>query len=355
MFTDLDDAVLVDREPCCGSVARPEHSSSATEHSPHHAEPSPSYRDEYLETLKLLVAGGVAGAVSKTCTAPLARLTILLQVRGLHATTSAGGALSANLGTVAALQHIMREEGVRALWKGNGITIVHRLPYSSVNFWAYEQVNEWWKQHLPASFTAGLGPVEPILRRLVAGGTAGLTACTVAYPLDLVRTLLAAQTGRQQQRSVGEVLGGIVRVEGVRGLYRGLGPTLMQVGPSLAVNYAAYETVRSYWLAHTDRTTPTVGMSLACGSIAGLVSSSVTFPLDLVRRRMQLQGQGGTAVVYSSFGHALRSIAAREGVRGLYSGILPEYYKVVPGVAIAFMTYEFMKRSLKVQTNVTGR
>lgn len=34
---------------------------------------------------------------------------------------------------------ILREEGVRAFWKGNGVTIVHRLPYSSVNFFAYEQ------------------------------------------------------------------------------------------------------------------------------------------------------------------------------------------------------------------------
>lgn len=69
-------------------------------------------------------------------------------------------------------------------------------------------------------------------------------------------------------------------------------------------------------------------MSLACGSLAGLVSSTATFPLDLVRRRMQLQGQGGSRVVYSSFGQALRSIVATEGVRGLYAGILPEYAKV---------------------------
>jgi hypothetical protein len=67
----------------------------------------------------------------------------------------------------------------------------------------------------------------------------------------------------------------------------------LQVAPSLAINYAAYETLRSSWLATTELSSPTVPMSLACGSLAGLVSSTATFPLDLVRRRLQLRGQGG--------------------------------------------------------------
>jgi solute carrier family 25 phosphate transporter 23/24/25/41 len=67
----------------------------------------------------------------------------------------------------------------------------------------------------------------------------------------------------------------------------------LQVAPSLAINYAAYETLRSSWLAKTELSSPTVPMSLACGSLAGLVSSTATFPLDLVRRRLQLRGQGG--------------------------------------------------------------
>ena len=96
-------------------------------------------------------------------------------------------------------------------------------------------------------------------------------------------------------------------------------------------------------------------MSLTCGSIAGLVSSTATFPLDLIRRRMQLQGQGGQQVQYTSYGHAFRTVISREGFTGLYHGILPEYSKVVPGVAIAFCTYELMKTMLGVQTNVVNR
>ena len=81
-----------------------------------------------------------------------------------------------------------REEGVRALWKGNGVTIIHRLPYSGANFWTYEQVNELWKSHVPPEAQLALGDVT---RRLASGGVAGLTACT------LVRTAAQPAAGVQ--------------------------------------------------------------------------------------------------------------------------------------------------------------
>jgi solute carrier family 25 phosphate transporter 23/24/25/41 len=66
----------------------------------------------------------------------------------------------------------------------------------------------------------------------------------------------------------------------------------VQVAPSLAINYCAYETLRSYWLSYQpELKAPTVAMSLLCGSFAGLISSTATFPLDLARRRLQLEGQ----------------------------------------------------------------
>lgn len=105
----------------------------------------------------------------------------------------------------------------------------------------------------------------------------------------------------------------------------------VQVAPSLAINYAAYETMRSRWLAATDRDTPSVTMSLACGSAAGLISSTATFPLDLIRRRLQLVGGGGGGSAPGfgarTYRGVLREVWVKEGLRGLYAGILPEYYK----------------------------
>ena len=83
-------------------------------------EPPPSPAADRLESAKLLAAGGIAGAVSKTATAPLARLTILYQVQG---TAAAAASPLAGLGLGAAMRAVVARDGVAALWRGNGVTI----------------------------------------------------------------------------------------------------------------------------------------------------------------------------------------------------------------------------------------
>lgn len=291
-----------------------------------------------IGTISQLLAGGIAGAVSKTCTAPLARLTILFQVQGMHS----------NVATMSKpciwreASRIVGEEGFRAFWRGNLVTIAHRLPYSSVSFYAYERY-----KHLLQSISGLEGNRDNVAAdvciRLLGGGLAGITAASVTYPLDLVRTRLAAQTNVIYYSGIGHALRTICREEGVLGLYKGLGATLLGVGPSIAISFSVYETLRSSWQLERPQDSPVL-VSLACGSLSGIASSTATFPLDLVRRRMQLEGAGGRARVYNTgiFG-TFRHIIKNEGLRGLYRGILPEYYKVVPSVGIVFMTYETMK------------
>ena len=89
--------------------------------------------------------------------------------------------------------------------------------------------------------------------------------------------------------------------------------------------------------------------------MAGLASSTLTFPLDLVRRRMQLEGQKGAQRKYFSYAEVFRTVYRRQGLLGFYQGIWPEYFKVIPGVAIAFCIYELAKSVTGVTTNQEGR
>ncbi|CAL9775346.1 unnamed protein product [Musa acuminata subsp. burmannicoides] len=291
-----------------------------------------------IGTVAHLIAGGVAGAVSKTCTAPLARLTILFQVQGMHSDVAT--LRKASIWHEAS--RIVHEEGFRAFWKGNLVTIAHRLPYSSISFYAYERYKNQ-LQLIPGLDRHRDSVSADVCVRLFGGGLAGITAASVTYPLDLVRTRLAAQTNTMYYRGISHAVYAICRDEGMRGLYKGLGPTLMGVGPSIAISFSVYETLRSRWQVERPYDSPVL-VSLACGSLSGISSSTVTFPLDLVRRRMQLEGAAGRACVYKSgvFG-TFKHIIRTEGFRGLYRGILPEYLKVVPSVGIVFMTYETLK------------
>ena len=326
------------------------------------------------DTTKMLVSGGVAGAFSKSCTAPLARLTILRQLQGTNAVPGWSNSVVAkqDLGIVKSLRHIVNTEGVRALWKGNGVTIVHRLPYSAINFYTYENTLDFIENEVEGRWNVKEYQAWEVTKRLAAGAFAGCFSCTMTYPLDLVRTRLAAQVtptmaetsasgggvastttinGGQQHPHYKGILRSmrtIVSEEGARGLYRGLPPTLVGVGPNLAINFAAYETLRNYFGNNTGefgKENP-MFISLACGSASAVVSASATFPLDLVRRRMQMRD----ATRGDTFLAVFKRVIRKEGFVGLYRGIYPEFAKVVPGVSITYATYELLKRLAGVDT-----
>ncbi|KAM7265321.1 hypothetical protein ACFE04_003004 [Oxalis oulophora] len=304
-------------------------------------------KQQQIGTVQHLLSGGVSGAFSKTCTAPLARLTILLQVQGMHSELAAVHGMHSRYSVLsqAGLRHeaarIVHEEGFRAFWKGNWVSVVHRFPYSAVNFYTYELYKRLFHSLIDSEHS-GSPSRNPCLHFL-SGGLAGVTAAAVTYPLDLVRTRLSAQRKALYYKGINHAFRTICKEEGFLGLYKGLTPTLMGVAPNMAISFSVYESLKSSWNAHRpDDSTVLVG--LACGSLSGIASSTATYPLDLVRRRKQMEGAGGRASVYKTgsvgmFKHILKS----EGLRGLYKGILPEYYKVVPGVGIFFMGCEMMK------------
>ncbi|KAJ4840976.1 hypothetical protein Tsubulata_026496 [Turnera subulata] len=305
------------------------------------------HQQSQIGTASQLIAGGVAGALSKTCTAPLARLTILFQVQGMRSDV----AILRKTSIRQEASRIMREEGVRAFWKGNLVTIVHRLPYSSVSFYAYEHYKRL-LHTIPGLESHRQNIGGELFVHFAGGGLAGITAASATYPLDLVRTRLAAQTRHIYYRGILHALRTIAREEGLVGLYKGLGATLLGVGPNIAISFSVYETLRSSWHEHRPDDS-TVVKSLACGSLSGIASSTATFPLDLVRRRKQLEGARGQARIYTtSLLGTFKHIIQTEGFRGLYRGIMPEYFKVVPGVGICFMTYETLKLLL---ADVTAR
>ena len=145
--------------------------------------------------------------------------------------------------------------------------------------------------------------------------------------------------------------------ERATGLYKGLGGSLVQVVPNVALNLCAYETLRSYWMAHhADTTSPglthdwSLGVSIkseilglvgsvVCGGASGIFSSSVTYPIDLIRRRMQLQGLHGAPRTYASYADAIQKAWQSGGLRAFYTGIAAEYLKV--------NTITFMRKSEK--------
>lgn len=307
-----------------------------------------SYIDYLPLYAKELIAGGVAGAFAKTAVAPLERTKILLQTRteGFH-----------SLGLCQSLKKLFKHEGVRGFYKGNGASVLRIVPYAALHFMTYEQYRCWILNNYSA---LGTGPVIDLLAGSAAGGTAVL--CT--YPLDLARTKLAYQVvdtrgsfrngvrhlhAQPAYNGVKDVLKVVYSEGGVRALYRGVGPTLCGILPYAGLKFYIYEELKRHVPEEHQKS---IVMRLSCGAMAGLFGQTLTYPLDVVRRQMQVETLQPTnkcgATRYKSTLDGLTTIVRNQGWRQLFAGLSINYIKIVPSVALGFTAYDTMKVWLHV-------
>ncbi|KAI3814503.1 hypothetical protein L1987_14143 [Smallanthus sonchifolius] len=291
---------------------------------------------------KELIAGGVAGGVAKTIVAPLERVKILFQTRSeFH-----------NIGLVASFRRIAKTEGLLGFYRGNGASIARIVPYAALHYMAYEQYRRQINYNFPGM---GNGPVVDLLAGSLSGGTAVL----FTYPLDLVRTKLAYQVvdppklnakgainSEHAFRGIRDCFTKTYKEAGMRGLYRGVAPSLYGILPYSGLKFYFYEEMKSHV---PDEYRKNIVVKLACGSVAGLLGQTSTYPLDVVRRQMQVQRlRASSSPELKGTVGTLFMIVQKEGWKQLFSGLSINYLKVVPSVAIGFTVYDFMKAYLKV-------
>ncbi|OJD21295.1 hypothetical protein ACJ73_07366 [Blastomyces percursus] len=295
-------------------------------------------RDKLSEPVTAaFIAGGVAGAVSRTIVSPLERLKILLQIQSV-------GRTEYKLSIWKALVKIGKEEGWRGYMRGNGTNCIRIVPYSAVQFGSYSFYRRLFEP------TPG-GELTP-LRRLICGGMAGITSVTFTYPLDIVRTRLSIQSAsfselrkgpEQKLPGIFQTMRSMYKTEGgILALYRGIIPTIAGVAPYVGLNFMTYESVRKYLTPEGDLN-PSPYRKLLAGAISGAVAQTCTYPFDVLRRRFQVNTMSGLGYQYTSVWDAVKLIIKQEGVRGLYKGIVPNLLKVAPSMASSWLSYELTR------------
>nr|AFJ66167.1 hypothetical protein 11M19.11 [Arabidopsis halleri] len=283
---------------------------------------------KHVKRSNYFIAGGIAGAASRTATAPLDRLKVLLQIQKTDAKIRE------------AIKLIWKQDGVRGFFRGNGLNIVKVAPESAIKFYAYELFKNAIGENMGED-KADIGTTA----RLFAGGMAGAVAQASIYPLDLVKTRLqtcTSQAGVVVPR-LGTLTKDILVHEGPRAFYKGLFPSLLGIIPYAGIDLAAYETLkdlsRTYILQDAE---PGPLVQLGCGTISGALGATCVYPLQVVRTRMQAER------ARTSMSGVFRRTISEEGYRALYKGLLPNLLKVVPAASITYMVYEAMKKSLEL-------
>lgn len=273
--------------------------------------------------------GGISGAVSRTLTQPIELYRIQRQNSFVPNAT---------------IRDVIKKEGVRHLWKGNMVNCMRVFPYMSVNYGVYSATEELLKDMI---LSKGNYQTNRQVKRLnfnwvyfVSGAFSGMVSTAVVYPLETVRSRLALQTNKNKYSGATDVL----RKCSVKELYRGVGISM--------VGFSAYNSMNFYWYnyfknilnykeyKHLEK--------LYAGGLSGVLSITVSYPTDLLRRRFQLQNFDKTVPKYDNLNDAIKKIYKGEGVRGFYRGLLPMYIKIIPVSAIQFWCLDTGKKMMEV-------
>ncbi|GBO04757.1 Graves disease carrier, partial [Araneus ventricosus] len=194
-----------------------------------------------------------------------------------------------------------------------------------------------------------------------AGSLAGITSVMMTYPLDIARARLAFQvTGEHVYSGIYDTLSCMFRTEGgVRALYKGFLPTILGMIPYGGLSFYTFEKLKFLCLEHIPNVCGrpdsgnsgglvlTVPAKLVCGGIAIPVAQTVSYPLDVVRRKMQLSMMSPETERFAEKGFVTTLIMTyREDgiVRGLYRGMTINYLRAIPMGAVSFSTYELFKQ-----------
>lgn len=286
------------------------------------------------------------------------------------------------------MKDIYRFEGSRGLYKGHSATLLRIFPYAAIKFLAYEQIR---------AIVITSQEQETPFRRLISGSLAGITSVFFTYPLELIRVRLAFETKKSSRSSLGDTfkqiyneristpstpgkqnatvssapvaataqtmsstVNKVVPSSGLANFYRGFSPTMLGMLPYAGMSFLTHDTVGD-WLRlpgvaryttipgsegntkkGTRRPQLTAAAELFSGAIAGLVSQTSSYPLEVIRRRMQVGGAVGDGRRLG-IAETIRKIWMESGSRGFFVGLTIGYIKIVPMVATGFFAYERFK------------
>lgn len=275
------------------------------------------------------------------------------------------------------------------LFRGNSATLLRVYPYAGIKFMAYEQVRA---RVIPDKAH------ETHVRRFVSGATAGCLSVFFTYPLEVIRVRLAFETKREGRSTLIDIckkiyyehpptprapstyldtssitraavtsasaatatVQAVVPKHGLVNFFRGFTPTLWGMLPYAGTSFLAHDSIgdmfRKPGLAqHTvipkserrsrDPNKPPqlkAWAELTSGGLAGAISQTVSYPLEVIRRRMQVGGVVGDGHRLT-MGETARRVMAERGFKGFFVGLGVGYIKIIPMSATSFFAFERLK------------
>ncbi|CAG8754803.1 9570_t:CDS:2, partial [Racocetra persica] len=281
---------------------------------------------------KYFLAGAIAGAVSRTVTAPLDRLKVYLQTQTKELTRGSEILLgSKGFSNLTNAVRALYADGLLNFFRGNGINVAKIAPECAIKFFAYEKSKTIIAYLMDKQDIGSIG----MTGRFLSGGLGGVVSQFSIYPLETWKTRVMSS---KYSNSNGSLLINTAkemwRAQGFRSFYKGLIPSLLGMFPYAAIDMSVYETLKLTFIKRERSKTsgkepeqPSAWVSLVCGMISGSIGATAVYPLSLVRTRLQAQGTLGHPQTYTGALDVIRQTYAKEKIKGFYKGLTPALTK----------------------------
>ncbi|KAF2071019.1 hypothetical protein CYY_007662 [Polysphondylium violaceum] len=280
-----------------------------------------------------MAAGCGAGAMASLITTPLDVLKTTMQVQ------------HKNKSIISTYHQIIERGGFRGLYVGLKPTLLGLAPTWSIYFSSYTLFKSSFADLLHISHD------NPFLHMGSAVG-AGACTSTVTNPIWVIKTRLITQEmkGRQKRYTgITQCFLSIIREEGIKGLYRGLGPSLLGV-LHVGVQFPLYEKFKLYLKKEKGNVNEELGVVdiMAASSLSKIIASIVAYPHEVLRSRLQDTPTPDSQNNYKGgLIQNFKQIFKQEGFRGLYKGMGINLVRVTPSCVITFTSYEYIKKHLE--------
>merc|ERR1711998_175508 len=284
------------------------------------------------------MAGGISGAIAKTCTAPIERVKLIIQTQDANPLIMSGE-IPRYTGIVNCFTRVGSEQGIAAFWRGNFVNILRYFPTQAFNFAFKDTIKAMFPKYSPKTdFGKCLGV------NVASGGLAGAGSLCIVYPLDYARTRLASDVG-SGKRAFNGLTDCLVKTakgpKGVLSLYNGFGVSVVGIIPFRGTYFGVNDTLVGSIPKElkNDHGFKGIFAKFCCAQAAALCAAYASYPFDTVRRRLQMQSEKPPEEwVYKGTMNCFSKIMKEEGTSAMFKGAGANALRTV-GSALVLVLY----------------
>jgi solute carrier family 25 (adenine nucleotide translocator) protein 4/5/6/31 len=289
--------------------------------------------------------GGFVGGVTKTATAPIERVKLLIQTQDANPKIISGE-VARYTGMGDCFRRVTAEQGFAAFWRGNGANVIRYFPQQAFNLSFKDSIKKLMpKCDAKKNFWGFFG-----VNLASAGLGAALSLC-ICYPLDFARTRLASDVGGKEKTFNGilDCLKKTSATQGPMAIYNGFGASVAGIVVYRGLQLGLFDTIMGLNPYQKDLGLMGFVTGFFAAQIAGISARPFNYPFDTVRRRLQMESEKPMEQrMYKGTIHCAKTIISTEGAKGLYKGMLAD---IVRGgfAAMVPLIYQKIKDAMAAQ------